>query len=183
MTEPVRGNPVEDIESVHIPDLNFADYNPRSISQSELRKLAESIEEFGFVEPVIVNRRTEATGWSKDDHPTIVGGHQRVRAAIALGYTHVPVVYVELRETQEKVLNIALNKIGGDWDGALLAAVLTEIEEADDLDVTLTGFDKHEIDRLIEANDVTPPMNFPDVGGVPGDITTQHTCPSCGYEF
>lgn len=52
---------------------------------------------------------------------TIIGGHQRVTVAAALGYTEVPCAIVEVSKTQEKALNIALNKISGEWNQELLA--------------------------------------------------------------
>jgi hypothetical protein len=76
-----------------------ANYNPRSIDKSAFDSLKASLRQFGFVEPVVVNLRSGV----------LVGGHQRVRAAIELGMTSVPVMWVDLDETTEKALNITLN--------------------------------------------------------------------------
>ena len=91
-----------------IKDLNPAEYNPRKKlkpGDKEYEKIKHSIEEFGFADPVVVN-----------SDMTIIGGHQRVTVAAALGYTEVPCAIVEVSKTQEKALNIALNKISGEWN-------------------------------------------------------------------
>ena len=82
---------------------------------------------FGIVEPVVVNKRTGR----------IVGGHQRVKAAEAQGIEQLPVVHVDLDETQEKQLNIALNRISGEFDVDKLAELLKDLEAMGaDLDLT-----------------------------------------------
>ena len=94
-----------------------AAYNPRRIEDSELEALGRSLEHFGAVQPIVVNRRTNR----------IVGGHQRVKAAEARGMRKLPVVDVDLDESSEKQLNLALNRIGGEFDEAMLAAVLEDL--------------------------------------------------------
>jgi ParB-like chromosome segregation protein Spo0J len=84
-----------------IKGIKTAKYNPRKISDQALESLKQSIERFGFVDPVIVNDRTGV----------LVGGHQRLKAAKALKLESVPVVGVNLDEAEEKALNVALNKI------------------------------------------------------------------------
>ena len=104
-----------------------APYNPRTISDHDLVALGRSMTAFGVVEPVVVNRRTKR----------IVGGHQRVKAAEAQGIDELPVVYVNLDEPAEKQLNIALNRISGEFDTDKLADILRELEVAGaDLDLT-----------------------------------------------
>src|SRR3990167_8460442 len=98
-----------DIIEVKISELKENPKNPRHITKVEMKKLQKSIQEFGFVDPVIVNKHP-------DRYNIIVGGHQRVIAAKRLGYTTVPVTYVDMPEDREHLLNVALNKIGGDWD-------------------------------------------------------------------
>ena len=92
-----------------------ADYNPREMDERTLRLLVRSLVRFGWVLPVVANRRTG----------NIVGGHQRTRAnehiirtrgRAADGYKKVPVIYVDLSLHEEKALNVALNQISGDWD-------------------------------------------------------------------
>jgi len=113
--------------------------NPRVMSAEEMAKLKRSIQEFGMVEPLVVRR---------SDH-LVIGGHQRLEAAKSLGMTTVPVVFVEVSDAQAKALNLALNRISGEWDAPKLGALLDELQSLPDLDVTLTGFDPTEIDDLL----------------------------------
>jgi DNA modification methylase len=106
---------------------------------AEADKLRRSIETFGLVDPLIVRRA---------DH-TVIGGHQRLEAAKALGLKTVPVVYVDLSQQEAKALNIALNKIQGEWDPAKLGDLLEELRDLPDMDETLTGFDGREMDQLL----------------------------------
>lgn len=133
------------IETLSLGDLNPADYNPRKDLQpgdSEYEKLKRSLAEFGYVEPVIWNKTT--------GH--IVGGHQRQKVLADLGFESVDCVVVELDETREKTLNIALNKISGDWDESKLALLIADLD-ASDFDAELTGFDEAEIQAMIGSLD------------------------------
>ena len=123
------------IIDVPIENLKFADYNPRTLSQHQFESLQRSINEWGFVEPVVVNSR----------NMTIVGGHQRVRAAKALEFVTIPTIYVNLDAKKERALNVALNKISGDWDDQLLAELLDTFDE--EL-IGLTGFTDAELEKL-----------------------------------
>lgn len=131
------------IENKKLTDLIPADYNPRKDlkpGDEEYEKLKRSIERFGMVQPVIWNK---ATG-------RVIGGHQRLKVLIDLGHTETECVVVEMDEAQEKALNIALNKISGDWDKDKLALLISDLQ-GEDFDVTLTGFDPREIDDLFKA--------------------------------
>jgi DNA modification methylase len=121
------------VEVRPIKSIGLAKYNPRKISEQALDSLVQSIERFGFVTPVIVNDRTGI----------LVGGHQRIKAAKKLGLKDVPVVAVNLEEAEEKALNVALNKISGEWDLDLLRGVLEDVQAAG-LDLSLTGFTEDE---------------------------------------
>ena len=119
--------------------LKPAEYNPRKKlkpGDREYKKIKDSIEEFGFADPLVVNADM-----------TIIGGHQRLNVAIDLGYTEVPCAVVDVDKTREKALNIALNKITGEWDEQLLADLLTDLKDAD-YDLDYTGFDAPEVDAL-----------------------------------
>ena len=96
------------------------------------------------MEPVIWNQTTGR----------VVSGHQRLTALEHLGHTEVDCVVVELDETREKALNIALNKITGSWDEDKLALLIANLD-ASDFDVELTGFDDTEIQQLIGSLDET----------------------------
>jgi len=129
------------IEKIKVGLLKPARYNPRKDlkpGDKEYQKLRRSIEEFGYVEPVIFNRRTG----------NVVGGHQRLKVLLDLGHTEIDCVVVELDPQKEKALNLALNKIQGEWDETKLAELMAELD-AGAFDVSLTGFDAAEIDELL----------------------------------
>lgn len=130
------------IEKKNTADLLPADYNPRKDlkpGDAEYEKLKRSIEQFGYVEPVIWNKTTGR----------VVGGHQRLKVLIDMGLTEVDCVVVEMSEDKEKALNIALNKISGEWDKDKLALLIADLQGAD-FDVSLTGFDPAELDDLLD---------------------------------
>ena len=130
------------IEKKNTADLLPADYNPRKDlkpGDAEYEKLKRSIEQFGYVEPVIWNQTT--------GH--VVGGHQRLKVLMDMGMTEVDCVVVAMDEEKEKALNIALNKISGDWDKDKLALLIADLQGAD-FDVSLTGFEPAEIDDLFK---------------------------------
>ncbi|WP_429845316.1 site-specific DNA-methyltransferase [Brevibacillus sp. FIR094] len=131
-----------DIRKIPVSQINPAPYNPRvdlQPSDPEYEKLKRSIEEFGYVQLLVWNERSG----------NLVGGHQGFKILVnALGSTEVNVSVVDLDDAREKALNIALNKISGDWDEDKLAQVLAELQESD-LDVELTGFDLDEAVDLI----------------------------------
>ena len=81
-----------------------------------------------------------------------MGGHQRLVAARKLGLATVPVVYVDLSLEQSRLLNVALNKISGEWDQELLARLLSDLQ-GHDADLTLTGFDDDELGKLMRKLD------------------------------
>ena len=129
-------------EKKNTADLLPADYNPRKDlkpGDAEYEKLKRSIEQFGYVEPVIWNKTTGR----------VVGGHQRLKVLIDMGLTEVDCVVVEMSEDKEKALNIALNKISGEWDKDKLALLIADLQGAD-FDVSLTGFDPAELDDLLD---------------------------------
>ena len=128
------------IQKLAAAKLKAAKYNPRrdlKPGDVEYEKLRRSVEEFGYVEPVIWNSRTG----------NIVGGHQRYKVLTAMGYQEIDCVVVDLDEQREKALNVALNKIGGEFDIPLLTDLLRDLS-ADGFDVSLTGFDAAEMDDL-----------------------------------
>jgi ParB-like chromosome segregation protein Spo0J len=129
------------IVNVDISTLNNSKYNPRinlKSTDKEYIKLKNSIEHFGYVEPLVVNKRNNI----------IIGGHQRLKVLKDLGYKNIDIVYVDLNDADEKALNIALNKISGDWDAEKLEDLLRELNLDNSIDIELTGFDKDEIDKL-----------------------------------
>lgn len=129
------------IETYKLSDLNPAKYNPRKElkpGDAEYEKLKRSIQEFGYVELIVVN---------KANHNTVISGHQRLSVLKDLGVDEVECVVVEMNEQQEKALNIAMNKVSGEWDKDKLMLVISDLQAAD-FDVSLTGFDAADLDAL-----------------------------------
>jgi DNA modification methylase len=132
------------IEHVDIESLRPDPANPRRISPAELEALTRSLREYGFLQPVLVRREDR----------TVVGGHQRLLAARRLGMKQVPAIFVDLTIEQARVLNLALNKISGTWDEELLARMLADLQPVDGIDLSLTGFDEGELEKLLKGLDV-----------------------------
>ena len=129
------------IQKIQISKLIPATYNPRKDlkpNDEEYIKIKNSIENFGFVSPLIVNKDM-----------TVIGGHQRLKVLIELGYTELECIVVDLDKTREKALNIALNKIQGDWDEEKLENLLKELK-TENFDLELTGFNSEEINDLLD---------------------------------
>lgn len=183
-----------EIEHIKITDLKPAEYNPRRISDEDYRKLKNSISTFGLVDPIIVNL--------KNMH--IVGGHQRYDVLldehmldndflaelpmIKLGDVGFVFTDTELSirdDDHEKALNLALNKISGEWDNDKLAEVLEELELSS-IDIQLTGFDDLELTELQFENDIQYDDDISD-SDLSEDIIPKEVkkiiCPYCGKEF
>lgn len=134
------------IQMVNISDLNPALYNPRKWSEDARAQLTESIRRFGMVDPILANG---AAGRKN----VVIGGHMRLKIAKDLGYTEIPVVYVDIPEIErEKELNIRLNKNLGEWDLELLA----KFDESLLGDI---GFTSEELDDVFDI-EVDQPEQF-----------------------
>lgn len=140
-----------EFEVKRIADMNRAAYNPRVDLQpedEEYQAIERSLKRHGLVQPIVWNRRTN----------TVVSGHQRLTVLEAQGETEVTVSVVDLDDIQEKELNVALNKITGEWDDDKLSVILNDLGE----EATDTGFTLPEIDVLRDElksyfDDVTAP--------------------------
>ena len=131
------------IVEVAVADLNPAPYNPRFWSEKQTKELTKSIERFGMVDALLVN------GSSKRKN-IVIGGHFRLKIAQDLGYTTVPVVYVDIaNETKERELNLRLNANLGEWDYTLL-------KEFDEKLLEDVGFTSEDLDKIFEVNEDTP---------------------------
>lgn len=129
------------IQKINIEKLKAAEYNPRKDlkpEDEEYQKIKRSILEFGYVAPIIVNADM-----------TVIGGHQRLKVLKELGYEEVECNIVDLDKTKEKALNIALNKITGEWDNSKLEELLAELKETD-IDMDMTGFTFDEVDNILK---------------------------------
>lgn len=128
---------------MNLNDLHEAEYNPRialELGTPEFDKLKTAIERFDMVEPVVWNKRTG----------NVVGGAQRLAIMRHLGKTKTLVSVIDVDETQEKLLNVALNKIKGSWDVEKLEKLFGEIEYSD---LAATGFNSAEIALINERYD------------------------------
>ena len=154
--------------------LKPAEYNPRVELQpggADYEAIKRSIETFGYADPIIAN---------KDG--TIIGGHQRYKVLKDLGYELVSVVLVDINKTEEKALNVALNKIDGEWDPEKLALVIGEIDLSD-LDTLVTGFDENEIKAMLGDIDISDDQFFDEQEAKEPKNNKLCQCPQCGFEF
>lgn len=127
------------LQERRLSDIYPAEYNPRVAlkpGDPEYEKIKNSIEAFGYVDPIIIN-----------SDGTIIGGHQRYNVLLDLGYDTTQVVVVEATKEQEKALNIALNKITGQWDEEKLVDLLIELDLSD-INMQLSGFTFDELENL-----------------------------------
>lgn len=136
----MTNQPTMEIKELSLKELKPAAYNPRKKlkkGDKEYEKIKQSLLKFGYVDPIIVN-----------EDLTVIGGHQRLTVLKDLDYETAKCVIVDLPKEDEKALNIALNKITGQWDDALLADLLLELQESD-FNLDLTGFEPPEIDDIL----------------------------------
>ncbi len=151
------------IESLAVDKINPAIYNPRKDlkpGDPEYDKLKKSILEFDMVEPLVWNKKTG----------NLVGGHQRLKILKELGIKNVEVSVVNLSEVKEKALNLALNKISGEWDYPKLKDLLEELDTGD-FDIEITGFDPSEIEDLMTQFH-TPEEGLTDDDEIPEKVET-----------
>ncbi len=127
------------MEERPLSDLHPAEYNPRvalAPEDEEYKRIKRSIETYGYVDPIIIN-----------SDGAIIGGHQRYNVLLDLGYDTAHVVIVDLDKNAEKALNVALNKISGEWDDEKLCDLLQDLDLSG-YDFSLTGFTRSELDGL-----------------------------------
>ena len=118
--------------------------NPRTHSKKQIRQIAESIHEFGFIQPILI-----------DEDKIVLAGHGRLEAAKLLGMKRIPTISIEhMTKAQIRVFMIADNKLAENarWDQDLLSIMFQDLSELDpDFDLTLTGFEVAEIDIFIDG--------------------------------
>ena len=123
---------------IKISKLKLAEYNPRIISEKDLASLKKSLEKFGFIQPVVINKDF-----------TVISGHQRIKAWGEMGNDTVPTLQLAISKNEEKALNLAMNKIGGEWDVDKLFSVMNDLRVTDELE--FTGFDEKEISKILDS--------------------------------
>ena len=154
---------IMEIKTLKVIKINPAVYNPRKDlkpGDTEYEKLKKSILEFDMVEPLVWNKRTG----------NLVGGHQRLKILKELNIENVEVSVVDLSEVKEKALNLALNKIQGEWDFPRLKDLLEELDTGD-FDIEITGFDPKEIEDLMTQFHV-PGEGLTDDDEIPEKVET-----------
>ena len=123
--------------------------NARQHSKEQIGQVARSIETFGFLVPILIDRQCR-----------IIAGHGRVEAAKSLGMAEVPTIQIShLSDTQQRALMIADNRLteNSRWNQRLLGQELKFLSESDlDFSVEITGFEMAEIDLMIEGLDEKP---------------------------
>ena len=137
------------IISKDIDSLIFAEYNPRQLTKEQYKHLKDSIDRFGLVDPIIVNK-------NKDRKNIIVGGHQRVKVAKDMNIKEVPVIELDLTYDRERELNVRLNANTGEWDTDILANMFN-IDDLQDW-----GFDDIDL-KLFEDEEITEGLTDDDV--------------------
>lgn len=115
-----------------IKNLKPAKYNPRTISDFEFQELLKSMQKFGQTENIVVNKDM-----------TIISGHQRVKAAKELGWTEIKANIVDLTKKEEKILNVAMNAVRGEFVEDMLADLIYEIRE------DMIGFSEEQVNQYI----------------------------------
>ena len=164
------------IKNVAVEELQLAEYNPRKDLQpedAEYQRIKNSLDKFGCVEPIIWNEKTG----------NVVGGHQSLKILIDEGVEAVDVSVVNLEPVEEKALNVALNKISGNWDIEKLTDIMQELVEKDY--ASFTGYSEKEIEKLIDQ------VNIDATISTLGEIDTadfsadnfKNKCPRCGFLY
>ena len=142
----INTNLAEKLTIVRVPvkELKPSAYNPRKWDEKAIADMKESITRFGLVDPIIVNSAPERKN-------IVIGGHLRLKVATLLGFTDIPIVYLNIPEIErEKELNLRLNKNVGSWDEELLKAFDTNLL----LDVGFTPDDLNNFfDDVLEISD------------------------------
>lgn len=163
-----------ELKKQKIGDLKIVTYNPRkelNEKDKEYQKIKNSIIEFGYVAPIIINA-----------DKTVISGHQRIKVLKDLGYEEIDCIVVNFDKNKEKLLNIALNKISGEWDYQKLESIFNELDE-NNIDLLITGFDEKEINKLIKETEETMNENTEiDLDNF-NDDKFQCKCPKCGFVF
>lgn len=138
--------------------------NARTHSRKQIRQIADSIERFGFTNPILIDKES-----------MVLAGHGRLAAAQFLGLTQVPCVRLEhMTPAQKRAYVLADNKLAlnAGWDDQILAEELEALLDLDaDFDISITGFSIAEVDSLIEAKAV-------EEDGDPADDVLPNTCPA-----
>lgn len=153
-----------------INELKRNENNARTHSTEQIEQIANSINEFGWTNPILI-----------DEHDIVIAGHGRLEAAIKLGIEDVPCIILSgLSETQKRAYLIADNQLAlnAGWDLNILQAEIDALK-LDNFDIDLLGFSNSEIDKIFKSNEVDFPNEFLECG----ETALNHKCPKCGFEY
>jgi len=138
------------IKNIKLADIRAYKNNPKLHNRAQVAKIRESIREFGFINPVLL-----------DENKEIIAGHGRVAAAKDAGITEVPAIILShLTDAQKRAYRIADNKLTelGNWSVELLNLEFSELSDLDlDFNLEITGFETAEIDLILDGNGVSDP--------------------------
>lgn len=137
------------IEKIPASKIKPATYNPRKDlkpADKEYQHIKNSIEQFGYIDPIIWNERTG----------NLVGGHQRFKILQAQGMEEIECVVVDFDEATEKAANMAVNKAQGDWDLEKLDSLLKEVST--EFQMEKFGFDAYTEQQDIMEDDFEPKL-------------------------
>lgn len=163
----------KEIKMWNVDQLIPYERNSRKHSSEQIERIARSIEEFGFTNPILV-----------DGTNGIIAGHGRLMAARKLGLSEVPVIQLDhLTEEQKRAYIIADNRLAelSEWDDDILKSELFELQEFG-FDLELTGFDDS---FLIPVNEPVKGKDYTGSKEINEDDFKEfdHVCPKCGFEF
>ena len=142
------------MQNIQIEEIIPYSRNPRK--NQHVDKVATSIKEFGFQQPIVV-----------DKNMVVIVGHTRLLASQKLGLKEVPVLVADLSESKAKAYRIADNRLNEDsnWDDELLNLELIDLQK-DDYDLDSLGFEKNELEKIFNSDDplfVAPDQSFEEV--------------------
>ena len=153
-----------------IDEIQIYENNSRTHSEKQIEQISASIQEFGFVNPLLV-----------DENLQIIAGHGRLMAADSMGLDTVPVIKLAgLTETQKRAYVIADNKLAlnAGWDFDLLSSEIEQLKEVE-FDIFKIGFSEKEMDDIMGNFTEKPFDDFANVS----EAKLSHECPKCGFEF
>ena len=156
---------------IPIEDIKPYDNNPKLHPESQVDKIAQSIDAFGWDVPLVL-----------DKMKVIVKGHGRYLAARKLGLKEVPCIITDLPPEKIQAARIADNKISeSEWDEAILKLEMESLK-LEDFDLDLTGFDEDELELILASQneEVVPPNDFKSYDE---NLETSYQCPKCQYEW
>ena len=165
------------VERIAFSDFKPATYNPRTISDTGLIRLARSLKANGRLDTIVVNKRTG----------NLVSGHQRFTVLSAAGLTETWATVVDVPEYREKAMNLAANnrEAQGEFDMEGLATLLSELQEIDapDFSIEDTAFDLGEVMDIVSGKELPGEGGEPEGEGEGSGTSHPVTCPSCGHKF